>query len=324
MKLSEGIDGYLVQKRAGGFLFNHGEACFLEFCRRVGDVELSRLTTDDIQRFLDEPSTSTHTWRGKYQLLAQFFAFWSSRRMAPELLMPPPKPAVRQTFVPYIYTRAELRALLSATAQTQKPKCLIDSRTLRTFLLLLYATGSSVGEMLALKCNDVDIRAGTLTIRSRNPSRDRELPIGDDLQEVVRRYIRDRTRYAYASDYFFTTHKGRALSMSTVTQTFRRVRSAAGIIRRDSIAQQPRMQDLRVTFAVHRITSWIRNGANLNRMLPALAVYMGQVGLGATEKYLLMAPEHYRKQLNMLSPIRGRRRWRDDKELIAFLNAIQA
>jgi hypothetical protein len=57
-------------------------------------------------------------------------------------------------------------------------------------------------------------------------------------------------------------------------------------------------------------------------MLPALAVYMGQVGLGATEKYLLLTPEHYRKQLNMLSPMRGKRRWRDDKELMAFLNTL--
>jgi hypothetical protein len=57
-------------------------------------------------------------------------------------------------------------------------------------------------------------------------------------------------------------------------------------------------------------------------MLPALALYMGQRGLGATEKYLLMTPEHYRKQLNMLSPKRGNKRWRDDKELMAFLNTL--
>jgi hypothetical protein len=57
-------------------------------------------------------------------------------------------------------------------------------------------------------------------------------------------------------------------------------------------------------------------------MLPALAVYMGQSGLGATDKYLLMTPEHFRKQLNMLSPRRGSKRWRDDKKLMAFVNAL--
>jgi integrase len=322
MKLSEGIEKYLAQKRTGGLLFNHGEECFLAFCRRVGDMELSQVTPRDILRYLDERSTSTHTWRGRYQLLARFFSYWSCRNMAPELLMPPPKAAVRQTFVPYIYSRAELRALLSATTRSQTPKCLIDAQTLRAFLILLYGTGSSVGEMLALKFHDVDPNKGILTIRNRNPSRVRKLPLGRDLIEVVRKYIRFRSRYESESEYFFTSQKGLALSISTVCFTFRRLRKAAQVIRHDSIAQQPRMQDLRITFAVHRITSWIRNGANLNRMLPALAVYMGQVGLGATEKYLLMTPEHFRKQLNMLSPKRGRRRWRDDKELMQFLSTL--
>jgi hypothetical protein len=82
------------------------------------------------------------------------------------------------------------------------------------------------------------------------------------------------------------------------------------------------MDDLRITFAVHRITSWIRNGANLNRMLPALAAYMGQVGLGATDRYLLLTPERYRKQLDILSPMRGKKHWRDDKELMAFVRTL--
>jgi hypothetical protein len=54
-------------------------------------------------------------------------------------------------------------------------------------------------------------------------------------------------------------------------------------------------------------------------MLPALAVYMGQVGLGYTENYLLMTPERFRKQLNRLSPAHSKRHWRDDGALMDFL-----
>jgi integrase/recombinase XerD len=322
MKLSEGIDKYVAQKRDMGLLFDHGEELFRGFYRRVGDLHLSQLTARDVLRFLDEPLTSTVTWRGKHQLLARFFSFWSCRKMASEFLMPPQRLPVRQTFVPHIYTRAEIRALLTATTQVQKKNSLIDAQTLRAFLILLYGTGSMSGEMLALRCVDVDVRNGFLTIQSRNNRRARRLPIGHDLQEVLRRYIRFRSRCGFESEYFFTTQNGRALARATVVQTFRRLRKTAGIVRRDSNAQQPRMHDLRITFAVHRITSWIRNGANLNRMLPALAVYMGQSGLGATDKYLLMTPEHFRKQLNMLSPKCGKTRWRDDKKLMLFLSGL--
>ncbi len=79
------------------------------------------------------------------------------------------------------------------------------------------------------------------------------------------------------------------------------------------------MHDLRHTFAVHRITSWIKHGAELNRMLPALAVYMGQSGLGSTERYLSLTPERFRTQLMKLSPAKAQKRWRDDAALMKFL-----
>jgi integrase/recombinase XerD len=54
-------------------------------------------------------------------------------------------------------------------------------------------------------------------------------------------------------------------------------------------------------------------------MLPALAAYMGQTGIGSTERYLSLTPERFRTQLDKLSPMRGKRRWRDDKALMKFL-----
>jgi integrase/recombinase XerD len=54
----------------------------------------------------------------------------------------------------------------------------------------------------------------------------------------------------------------------------------AGIVRDNSARCQPRLHDLRHTFSVRRLTAWIKRGADLNRMLPALSAYTGQVGLG--------------------------------------------
>jgi hypothetical protein len=54
-------------------------------------------------------------------------------------------------------------------------------------------------------------------------------------------------------------------------------------------------------------------------MVPALAAYMGLVGLSSTERYLRLTPERFRHQLNLLSPKRGRRRWGDNPDLMRFL-----
>jgi integrase/recombinase XerD len=115
---------------------------------------------------------------------------------------------------------------------------------------------------------------------------------------------------------------GHALVTTSLIINFRKLRKMARVVRYDGSKDQPTMQDLRPTFAVHRITSWIRSGADLNRMLPALAVYMGHAGLGSTQKYLLMTPERFRKELNKLSPTRGKTRWRNDQDLMKFLTAL--
>jgi site-specific recombinase XerD len=120
----------------------------------------------------------------------------------------------------------------------------------------------------------------------------------------------------------FITKRGKQISGRAANKYFERIRKLANVGRRDGSTFQPRMQDLKYTFAVHRITSWIRNGADLNRMLPALAAYMGQVGLGSTERYLALTPERFRKHLQKLSPTRGGHRWRNDKELMAFLSSL--
>ncbi len=76
---------------------------------------------------------------------------------------------------------------------------------------------------------------------------------------------------------------------------FRNLRRLAGVQRYDGATYQPRMHDLRATFAVHRLTSWLRQGGDLNRLIPALSAYMGQVGLGSSERYLKLTPERFRK-----------------------------
>jgi integrase/recombinase XerD len=101
---------------------------------------------------------------------------------------------------------------------------------------------------------------------------------------------------------------------------FRKVRHLAGIERHDGAIYQPRMHDLRATFAVHRLTSWLRQDADVNRLIPALSSYMGQCGLGSTERYLKLTPERFRDQLMTLSPQNPKRkRWRDDPNLMRFL-----
>jgi integrase/recombinase XerD len=186
MKLSDGIEQYVRRKHANGHMFERGQSNLVAFSRHVGDLHLSQVKAQQVMTYLNGSDTTDITWRLKYYVLSRFFDFWSARGAMFELQLPLPRPKVRQTFVPYIYSRRELRALLKATEQNQKATRQIDQQTLRTFILLLYGTGALVGEMLNLMHDDVNLETGMITIRSKSFSRSREIPIAADLQEILR------------------------------------------------------------------------------------------------------------------------------------------
>jgi integrase/recombinase XerD len=322
MKISAGLQLYLTRKRATGMQFERPEALIAGFCRHVGDIHFGQLNARHVSAYLDSTVISTRTWRTKYQMLVGFLEFWFYRGAMPLLLVPPPKPPERQTFVPYIYSRAELRALLKATAENRhKPHRALDSQTLRSMILFLYGTGARSGELSFMLQEDVNLKAKLITIRSQSSGRSRSIPLGPDLHDVLNKYLSWRSRKNFQSKYLFMTRSDGRVSKERMTASFQRLRSVANVTRADG-NQQPRLDDLRYTFAVHRITSWIRNGADLDRMLPAMAAYMGQIGLGATERYLALTPERFRKALNKLSPTHSRNKWRNDPELMKFLASL--
>jgi site-specific recombinase XerD len=74
-------------------------------------------------------------------------------------------------------------------------------------------------------------------------------------------------------------------------RAFRRLREHIGMRRTDGARYQPRLHDLRHTFAVHRLTEWYRQGADVQRLVHDLSVYLGHVRLAHTQVYLTMTPE---------------------------------
>lgn len=324
MRLSEAIDTYIQHKRTCGFRFTTSAEMLMSFCKHVGDLSLESMTVEEIPRqFLYGPRTSTVTCRKKHSLLNHFFEYWWLHKQMPKLILPSPPLLERRFFRPYIFSRAEIHLLLTKTELCQKFRnCVISACTLRMLLLTLYATGALCREVLNLRRQDISLKESRITIHGTSIMRHRCIPVAQELKSELKTFLRSKPRKTVDHELIFLTTSGEPISLMRLQHRFRRLRRLAGIVRNDGSTCQPRMHDLRATFAVHRITSWIKSGADLDRMLPALAAYMGNIGLYSTEQYLEMTPERFRKQLQIVSPQRGRKRWRDDPDLMEFLSCI--
>ena len=73
------------------------------------------------------------------------------------------------------------------------------------------------------------------------------------------------------------------------------MRRHAGVRNVEGARYQPRLHDIRHTFAIKRLASWYRQGADVQRLLPVLSTYLGHVNLAGTQVYLTMTPELLRE-----------------------------
>ena len=221
-----------------------------------------------------------------------FYRFAIARGYVTDVPLPKTVPKPAQAFVPYVYSHAELRRLLAATASCQNPRSLLDPVTCRTLLLLLYGAGLRISEALALTLADVDLDAGLLQVRDSKFYKTRIVPISSDLLGVLAQYLTHRPAGQRAPDAaFLLSRAGKPVTRASAENTFQRLRQRAGVLRHDGARYQPRLHDMRHSSAVHRLVSWYRSGADVQRLLPHLATYLGHVNIAATQRYLTLTPE---------------------------------
>jgi site-specific recombinase XerD len=192
--------------------------------------------------------------------------------------------------VPYIYSRDDMKRLLAATAQ--RDRCNLSSLTCRTLLLLLYGSGLRIGEATKLDLADVDLAESMLCVRESKFYKTRLVPIGADLTQVLATYAAQRLKRAPSAPAspFLLTQRGQRVSRAGAEHAFKQIRKRAGVSRAGA-RYQPRLHDMRHSFAVNRLIAWYREGADVQRLLPQLATYLGHVHIAATQQYLTLTPE---------------------------------
>lgn len=196
-------------------------------------------------------------------------------------------------FTPYIFTHEEIEKLWGALDSIQP---VAQSRemhkSLPVLFRLLYSCGLRVSEAVSLRCGDVDLEQGILTVREPKNGRDRLIPISLSLLALCREYRNQVIYWLGDGDYFFIAPDRTMLSPNTVYGRFRRVLWDAGIPYCGK-GNGPRLHDLRHTFAVHTLQRWVQSGEDLTSMLPVLSVFMGHRSLKATSQYLRLTAEVY-------------------------------
>ena len=295
MKLKELIVQYAAFRKSMGAEFESAESLLNTFCRQVGvDRDIDEIGAEQVDVFLAGTGPVNRYWRRKYDTLRGLYRYATSRGFVDHAPLPTTVPKMPERFVPYIYSADELERLINPSSPERIGFRKLQPHTLRAILVLLYGAGLRIGEAVALTLQDVDLDAAVVTIRNTKFHKTRLAPLGLKLNQAMAQYAAQRKEAGHSQSAdapFFVLRRGGALSIHIVREAFRRLRTHAGVGRADGARYQPRLHDMRHSFAVRRLTSWYEQGADVQKLLPQLATYLGHVSIAATQVYLTMTPE---------------------------------
>ena len=293
MKLLILVNQYIIYRKSLGEKFLKNESCLKHFCREIGEnVNLTKIPKNKVNQFLYGNSPVTSNWFFKYSVLSGFYHYVISRgyiNYSPLPLLLPTRPP---PFVPYIYSREELRRIFKAALIKQKRD--VEPYVVYIILILLYGTGLRLSELLSLTMNDVDISQSIITVHQTKFCKTRFVPFGKQLAKILKAYSVWRNNYGDKNNLtspFVINKNGNLISIHHMEVIFKKIRKIANIYRMDNARYQPRLHDLRHTFAVHRLISWYKKDKNVQALLPILSTYLGHTCIADTSIYLTMTTD---------------------------------
>jgi integrase len=292
MKLRSAVRDYIDLKQSMGMQFRADAVILRAFCKAAGDMDIESVTSDALSAYLSgNNQTLTSFWHRKHDALKGFYRYAMGRGYVSRSPLPQTIPKRPRAFSPYIYTSEEFHRLLESTVLLESRCYQVDGQTFRTLLLLLVNTGVRISEAMSLTVSDISFATDLLIVRRSKFYKTRLVPIHPRLCEVLRSYSLQRHPASIPQEPLLAKRDGSPLRHGSVERPFRHLCKSCGIHREDGARYQPRLHDIRHSFAVNRLLEWYRCGADVQRLLPHLSTYLGHLNIGATQRYLTMTPE---------------------------------
>jgi len=201
-----------------------------------------------------------------------------------------PGKAIR--YVPHIYTKLELKTFFLETDKIPyNPNSPAKHLVIPVLFRVLYCCGLRPSEARLLKVNDIDLKTGKLIIRESKGHKDRTVMMTADVLRLCRIY-QEKVNLIFPNRiWFFPNHRGALYSKCYLDAIFRILWEKTGIL--ISSGNPPRVHDFRHSFAVKRLNLWVKDGLDLNALLPFLSIYLGHAHLTEMDYYLHLVPEFF-------------------------------
>jgi site-specific recombinase XerD len=298
---------YRLQARARGYsdaTINHSENCVREFAAFLGASDVTRITGDDLRRFVvslkERPSLRGR--RGSklspvsvntYVRAVRSFWTWLKEtgvvRANPLVEVPAPRFPKK---VARVYPEDQIRTLLGYVAAKPRERAIVE---------LLLDSGIRVSELAGLRVDDIDLEQGSVKVLGKG-GKERYSYFSPGTALSLRDYIDKSHPPAVEGDYLFLTGAGSRLGKMGIQTLLARLGRAAGLTTRLSA------HAMRHTYA----TLSLRNGNNLEYV----RITLGHTDIKTTsDAYLAASQADVARAHHRFSPMANLTRKRGARRL---------
>jgi site-specific recombinase XerD len=300
--LADAIAQFIEHKRVLGRRYETETYALWLFDRYLverGVRDIGAITPELIDAFLaSRPRHRPRSFNHLVGVLRRLFDWLVAREL---VVRSPVRASVRRPAssrlparIPFIFVPEQARRLLVlAERLVDVPGAELRGPTYHAIFAVLYGLGLRVSEVCHLDVGDVDRRRRLLVIRNTKFGKNRLVPFGPRLGEMLNRYLvlrRAHARDLAENDPLFCVRARGRLTRQQIGNVFRQLRPKLGL-QLPSGASPPRVHDLRHSFVVGTLLRWYRTGLDPARRLLHLSTFLGHVQPESTAVYLTITAD---------------------------------
>jgi integrase len=304
--LATTLSDYLVLRRSLGYKLERPEQLLANFVARLDAEGATHITAEAALAWAIRSPDSSERWRATQLSVVRCFARYAqaldlAHEVPPTWLLP----AGRHRRTPYLYSEADVAALMAAARELRSP---LRAATLEAVIGLLAVSGLRVGEALRLDRWDLQVTPGTVAVRNSKAGKSRLVPLSPSTIGALHGYTarRDELYPGPTTTAMFISTTGTRLRSGNLRAGFDEVLARAGLSRTDQ--PHPRLADMRHSFAVRTLTRWHEEGIDVEAALPVLSAYLGHVSPASTYWYFNACPQLLGAAASRLEDAAGERR----------------
>jgi integrase len=288
-------DEFVHYKRSNGYDYLNG-AYYLEkyvaFAEKLApDINIP--VKETVAAFMDKHISVQGSLYNLVATIREFSRYLTNRGFHGAYLIPAKKVSLPTPVKPYFFSEDEINIFFKACDNVTiisnlKGRHLVIPAMYR----VIYCCGLRCKEVRTLTCKNVYLDKQYLDVIQSKGPKSRRIYISEELTKYLKSYDRKISAIFPDRRIFFPSNGDKPYCAAMLTKNFQRIWYGAFPEKKES-GISVRAYDFRHHFVYANMNKWLREGKDVNAMLPYLMKYMGHSEVKNTLYYFHLIPDIY-------------------------------